>query len=804
MTEYNDKKLSYNDFKEEVLNDYRIVALSRQLSLLGRKEVLSGKAKFGIFGDGKEVAQVAYAKFFKNGDWRSGYYRDQTFMMAAGLLSPEEFFALLYGDTDYNNNPHNGGRSFNNHFSTANQYLDGEWRDLTNQKNSSADISPTAGQMPRLLGLALASKIFRNNTNLKDLKKFSVNGNEVAFGTIGDASTSEGHFWETINAAGVLEVPLAIAVWDDGYGISVPKKYQTTKQSISEVLKGFERDNKGGILIYKAKGWNYPELVKVFKEGIERCRTEHIPVVFHIEELTQPQGHSTSGSHERYKSHERLSFEEDFDAIKKMKEWIIENSIANENELQEIENEVVIQAKEAQKKAWANFTEPMRKERDDLVRIIDNRSCMCRNEELDKVTILTDELRRIMNPIRKDMFSYSKKLLRHVCLDCPIRQKLQEDLHFWLKRNYDIAKTRYSSHLYIENNKSALKVKTIKPDFSQDMVPGREILRDNWTKLFSKYPELLVFGEDVGNLGGVNQSFEGLQAKFGEIRIFDTGIRENTILGQGIGMALRGLRPIVEIQYFDYLLYAIQTLSDDLATLLYRTVGTQKAPVIISTRGHRLEGIWHSGSPLSMVINSIRGVYVCVPRNMTQAAGFYNTLIQSDDSAIVIEPLNGYRLKEKKPLNIGDYCIPLGYPEVLIEGSDITIVTYGSSVRIAEEAVLQLKDFNIKAELIDVQTLLPFDIDNLIVKSLEKTNKLLIFDEDVPGGATAFILQKIIEEQKGWRYLDIEPQTLSGKEHRPAYSTDGDYFSNPNVEDVFETVYDIMHRYNPEKYPKLF
>lgn len=802
-----DHKLSFEDFKKEVLADYKVANLSRQLSILGRKEVLTGKAKFGIFGDGKEIAQLAMAKYFRNGDWRSGYYRDQTFMMAAGLLTPEEFFSQLYGDTDLNNNPAHGGRLFNNHFATRSLNDDGTWKNLMTQKNSSSDISPTAGQMPRLLGLAWASKIYRENKDLHGYTNFSNNGNEVAFGTIGDASTSEGHFWETINAAAVLQVPLAISVWDDGYGISVPKNYQTAKESISEALEGFAmKDGKKGFLIFKGKGWDYPGLIKLYKDGIEKCRNEHIPVLFHIDEMTQPTGHSTSGSHERYKSPERLKWEQEYDPIKKMKEWLLETKIATEEELVEIEKAAEEEAKLARKNAWKKFTEPLKRERDNLVKIIDNRSCVCKKQHIDKVGILTEELKKIINPIRKDNFSYAKKILRHVCLDCSIRKKLQDDISAWLEKNYNDAGPKYHSHLYCESARSALNIEPVQLQFSENspLVNGREILRDNFDYLFKKHPLLLTFGEDTGKLGDVNQGLEGLQEKYGEIRISDTGIRETTILGQGIGAALRGLRPIVEIQYFDYLLYALQTLSDDLATLHYRTRGGQIAPVIVRTRGHRLEGIWHSGSPLSMVINSIRGIYVCVPRNMTQAAGFYNTLLESDDSALVIEPLNGYRLKERRPDNIGEFKVPLGVPEILIPGDDITLVTYGSCVRIAQDAIKQLKEFNINVELIDVQTLLPFDIHNIILESIKKTNRVIFFDEDVPGGATAFMMQKVLEEQGAYYYLDSKPATLTAAEHRPAYSTDGDYFSNPNAENVFEAVYDIMHEANPEKYPKIY
>ncbi len=793
--------------KQEVLNDYKLANLSRQISLFGRKEVLTGKAKFGIFGDGKEIAQIAMAKNFRDGDWRSGYYRDQTFMMAAGLFSATEFFAQLYGETDRELNPGNGGRSFNNHFSTRSLNSDGTWKDLMKQKNSSADISPTAGQMARWVGLGYASKLFRNIKELHQFTELSDKGNEVAFGTIGDASTSEGQFWEAINAVGVLQVPAVIAVWDDGYGISVPKKYQTTKGSISEVLKGFERTkDKPGIVILKSKGWDYPHLIKTFKEGVEIARKEHVPVVFHIEEITQPQGHSTSGSHERYKSEERLKWELEFDGLKKMREWIISENLANEAELSKIEEEAITEAKQAKKDAWKKFKAPVKSERDKLVELIDNRSCKCKREGYDKVGTFTNHLKKIVDPIRKDNFSTAKKILRHVCTDCNIREKLQKDLTNWLDRNYEDNYERYNTALYNESKFSALSVKEIKPIIKADSqeVAGREVLRDNWDYLFNKYPKLVTFGEDAGNIGGVNQSYEGLQKKYGELRVTDTGIREQTILGQGIGLALRGLRPVAEIQYFDYLLYALQGMSDDLATTHYRTAGGQVAPVIISTRGHRLEGIWHSGSPLSMVINSIRGIYICVPRNMTQAAGFYNTLLEGEDPALVIEPLNGYRLREKRPENIGEYKIPLGMPEILNEGTDVTLVTYGSCVRIAQDAIEQLKEFNISVELIDVQTLLPFDRKHMIAESVKKTNRIVFFDEDVPGGATAFMMQKVLEDQNAYYYLDSEPRTVTAKDHRPAYATDGDYFSNPNAEDVFEAIYSMMNEADPKKYPELY
>jgi 2-oxoisovalerate dehydrogenase E1 component len=800
----NNNQTASNLNKEIILSDYRLANLSRNLSVIGRREVLSGKAKFGIFGDGKEIAQIAMAKQFRNGDWRSGYYRDQTWMMAMGLYDAVEFFHQLYGNTDREINPGSGGRVFNNHFSVPNINPDGTWRDLTKQKNSSSDISPTAGQMPRLLGLAYASKLFRQNKNLHQFKTLSLQGNEVAFGSIGDASTSEGHFWETINAAGVLQVPLAVSVYDDGYGISVPKKYQTTKGSISDILKGFENEpGKLGILIYKGKGWDYPGLVKMYEEGIEICRRDHIPVVFHIEEVTQPLGHSTSGSHERYKSDERLKWEEEYDPIRKMREWIIDQGIASGDISDKIAEEAEAEAKESRKKAWEMFQDPIRIERDALVKIIGDRKCTCsekvKEETVDKIT---DDLRKVLSPIRKDNFMAARKILRNVCNSCLVADSLKEELHGWLKRNYEDAAKSYNTFLYNETPTSVLNVLHVSPQYSENSpeVPGRQILKDNYDKLFEKYPLLVTFGEDTGYIGGVNQSLEGLQKKYGELRITDTGIREATILGQGIGLALRGMRPIAEIQYLDYLMYALQVLSDDLATTHYRTAGRMIAPLIIRTRGHRLEGIWHSGSPMSMLINSVRGVYVCAPRDMTRAAGFYNTLLEGMDPAIVIEPLNGYRLKERMPDNIGEYRIQLGIPDVLNEGTDLTIVTYGSTVRIALEAVRQLASHDISVELIDVQTLVPFDTNRIILESLKKTNRVLFLDEDVPGGTTALMMQEVLEKQDGWHFLDSPPATLTAKEHRPAYTTDGDYFSKPNAEDVFDKVYEIMREAVPAKY----
>ena len=790
--------------KETILADFRLANLSRNLSIIGRREVLSGKAKFGIFGDGKEIIQIAMAKQFKEGDWRSGYYRDQTWMMAMGLYGSLEFFHQLYGNTNREINPGSGGRVFNNHFSIPNINPDGTWRDLTKQKNSSSDISPTAGQMPRLLGLAYASKLFRQNKDLHKYSTLSVNGNEVAFGSIGDASTSEGHFWETINAAGVLQVPMAISVYDDGYGISVPKKYQTTKGSISDVLKGFESEpDKPGILIYKGKGWDYPGLIKLYEEGIAICRKDHIPVLFHIEDVTQPLGHSTSGSHERYKSAERLKWEEDFDPIKKMREWIVNQNIASEEDLNKVAAEAEEEAKNSRKKAWEMFQNPIKIERDALAKIIADRSCRCHEEAKEtSVDKITEDLVKVISPIRKDNFMAARKILRNVCESCNKSDNLKEELHGWLKRNYADASLSYDAFLYNETPTSVLKVKPVAPIYSENSpeVPGRQILRDNYEKLFTKNPLLVTFGEDTGKIGGVNQSLEGLQKKFGELRITDTGIRETTILGQGIGLALRGLRPIAEIQYLDYLMYALQILSDDLATTHYRTAGRMVAPLIISTRGHRLEGIWHSGSPMSMLINSVRGIYVCTPRDMTRAAGFYNTLLEGNDPAIVIEPLNGYRLKEKMPDNIGEYRIQLGIPEILRSGTDLTLVTYGSTVRIAAEAVNQLAAHDISVELIDVQTLVPFDTSKVIINSVKKTNRILFLDEDVPGGTTAFMMQEILEKQEGWNYLDSPPKTLTGKEHRPAYTTDGDYFSKPSAEDIFDAVYAMMKEAVPEKY----
>ncbi len=792
--------------KEDILNDYRFANESRQASLLGRREVLTGKAKFGIFGDGKEVPQLAMARAFKPGDWRSGYYRDQTFMLAAKMMTIEEIFAELYGDTDPKANPANGGRLMNNHFATRSLDENGNWLNLSKQKNSSADSSPTASQMPRALGLALASKHFRGNPELKGFTNFSNKGNEVTFATIGDASTSEGHFFETVNAAGVMSVPLAISVWDDGWGISVPNTKQTTKNNISEILSGFEKQKgTNGYYIYKAQCGDYENLINIYTEGIEKCRKEHVPVLFHITNCTQPQGHSTSGSHERYKTTEQLEQEKQDDCIKGMRSWIIKNKIASEEELETIEKESVKRVRQARKNAWNNYQKPIIAKKKEFLKMVDVTTCNC--AKTSKIENIKKELASVGEPIYKDLISAARKILRLICDSCSNpHNSLKKNVTKWLEKEMEDMHCRYSAHLYSESLMSVNGMETVEPKYSKSskMVPGREVLRDNFDYIFKNKPEVIAFGEDVGRIGGVNQTYEGLQEKYGEHRIFDTGIREATIIGQGLGMALRGLRPIAEIQYFDYLLYGLQVMSDDLATMHYRTNGGQKAPMIISTRGHRLEGIWHSGSPLSMVINSIRGVHIAVPRNMTEAAGFYNTYLNSDQPALIIEPLNGYRLREKYPENIGKFKTPPGKPEILREGTDLTIVTYGSCVRIAEDAANQLKDFNISVELIDVRTLIPFDINGTITKSLSKTNKVLFFDEDVPGGATAYMMQKVIEQGNGYYMLDAEPATLTAKAHRAAYSTDGDYFSNPNAEDVFDSVYNIMHEYNPEIYPKIF
>jgi len=808
MSSQTNRELNFDEFKQEVLRDYQLAHTSRQMSVLARKEVLNGRAKFGIFGDGKEVAQLALAKQFRDGDWRSGYYRDQTLILALGLTTPKIFFAQLYGETNTELNPDNSGRSFNNHYGTQLIDENDNWLVQTSRKNSSSDISPTAGQMPRLLGLALASKIYRNSPNLHHLTDFSKMGDEVAFGTIGDASTSEGHFFETMNAAGVLQVPMAISVWDDGFGISVPKKMQTVHASISKALKGFEKGvkDKRGIFIYQAKGWDYPALCQMYEQGVSRCRKEHVPVLFHVDELTQPSGHSTSGSHERYKTEERLKFEKDFDCLLKFRQWVLEMGIANDAELDAIEEAAFHEVRQAQKEAFKDYMSTLEKERDSLIAIINQKSCVCDNSRQELINQEIHHLKTVITLNRREILSTARKLLRYFCSSCQFPNNLKTELQTWVAAYNAETHKMYSAWLYSESPSSAMNVEPIAPNFETDapMVPGREIIRDNYDALLARDPRVLIFGEDTGLLGGVNQTLEGLQAKYSKWRVSDTGIRETSIAGKAIGLSLRGLRPIAEIQYFDYLLYALQTLSDDIATTRFRTKNRQQVPLIISTRGHRLEGIWHSGSPMSMIINAIRGMYVCVPRDMTRAAGFYNTLIKGNDPALVIEPLNGYRIREKRPSNMGEYCIPLGIPEILTQGNDVTLVTYGSCVRIAMEAVEQLSAIGIQVELIDVQTLLPFDISGKILESIKKTNKVVFFDEDVPGGATAYMMQKVVEEQGAFFHLDAPPVTVTAKEHRPAYGTDGDYFSNPNAEDVYEAIYGMLSDVNPIKYPPIY
>ncbi len=793
------KEISFEDFKIEVLNDYKLAVTSRECSLLGRREVLTGKAKFGIFGDGKEVPQLAMAKAFKNGDFRSGYYRDQTFMMAIGALNMQQFFAGLYGHTDIDHDPMSAGRQMGGHFATHSLNEDGSWKNLTLQKNSSSDISPTAGQMPRLLGLAQASKIYRNVPGITNKTNFSINGNEIAWGTIGNASTSEGLFFETINAAGVLQVPMVMSVWDDNYGISVHARHQTTKESISEILNGFQRDNeKNGYEILTVKGWDYPALVETYQKAAHIAREEHVPVLIHVQELTQPQGHSTSGSHERYKDAERLQWEGDYDCNRQMRLWMIALNIVTPEELDELESAIKKEVLEGKKKAWEAFVSPMKEEQKELIALISSLVSGQANEA--KISALVTDLKSIKEPIRKDIIVTSRKALR--LLD----ENSRKVLSTWISKYKENIQPKFSSHLFSQSENTVTSVEEILPTFDNNAedVDARLILRDNFDAIFSKYPEALVFGEDAGNIGDVNQGLEGMQEKYGELRVADVGIREATILGQGIGMAMRGLRPIAEIQYLDYLLYAIQIMSDDLATLQYRTRGRQKAPLIIRTRGHRLEGIWHSGSPMGMIINAVRGIHVLVPRNMTKAAGFYNALLESDEPALVIECLNGYRLKEKMPNNMGEFKTAIGVVENIRNGNDITVVSYGSTLRLIEQAAEELEEFGISVEIIDAQSLLPFDVNHDIVKSVAKTNRLLVVDEDVPGGASAYILQQVIDEQNAYKYLDSKPDTLTAKAHRPAYGTDGDYFSKPSAEDIFEKVYAMMHESNPSKYPSLY
>ena len=799
--------VSFQDFKNQILADYKLGRISREMSYMARREVLTGKAKFGIVGDGKELPQLAMAKVFRNGDFRSGYYRDQTFALAVGALSVESFFAQLYADTSVEREPASAGRQMNGHFATRSLNEDGTWKDLTQIKNISSDISPTAGQMPRLLGLAQASKVYKS-VKFHGSEKFSNNGNEVAFGTIGDASSAEGHFWETLNAACALQVPMILSIWDDGYGISVPTHDQRAKEDMAEMLSGFQRKEgkTEGCEIIQVKAWDYPALLDAYARAEHFARTESVPVVIHVTEVTQPQGHSTSGSHERYKSEDRLRWEADFDGLEKFKEWILNYSIeiegkeeilATVEELENIEKEAKKIAKDGQKKAWNNYRNSIEVIKNEVLPLVEN--LKSQNSEVEA------ELQKfgsLISYAKKDVFS----LMRKVLLLTRTHQSTERQ---WLASKYQQLlaqeKDNYSSHLYSESEWKSTNVKEVKPIYSEnsEMVDGRVVVRNNFDKIFEKYPETLVFGEDAGNIGDVNQGLEGLQEKYGKVRVADTGIREATILGQGIGMAMRGLRPIAEIQYLDYILYCLQGISDDLATLHYRTKGGQKAPVIIRTRGHRLEGIWHSGSPMAGIINLVKGVNVLVPRNLTKAAGFYNTMLQSDEPAIIVETLNGYRLKEKQPDNLGEFTVPVGKIEVTKEGKDVTLVTYGSTWRLVMEAAEELEKLGISAEVIDIQSLIPFDVSHEIAESVKKTNRLVIIDEDVEGGTSAFILQQIVEKQKAFRYLDSAPLTIAANDHRPAYASDGDYFSKPSVDDMVEKIYAVFHEANPSQFPKI-
>lgn len=798
------KKSTLGIANDEILQDFRLACESRHASLFGRKEVFMGKAKFGIFGDGKEVAQIAMAKAFQNGDFRSGYYRDQTFMFAIGELSIQEYFAQLYAHPDETLEPASAGRMMNGHFATRMLDASGAFKNLTASKNSSADISPTAGQMPRLVGLAFASKLYRENKALhaKEFEDYSINGNEVAFGTIGNASTSEGLFYESINAAGVLQIPMLMAIWDDAYGISVPQEFHTTKGSISEALAGFQRTkDKKGYEIIVVKGWDYEALIAAFQKAAKISREEHVPTMVHVVEMTQPQGHSTSGSHERYKSKERLEWEAEHDCIKKFREYIVAEGIATEEELDQIDKEAKETAKKAKEEAWKAFSGSLKEDQQTVLGLLDQAAA--ESSKSEQVKAIAQELKEAMNPIRMDAVKAAKRALWEMRgEDHEGRTQLAQWVEDIMQSSFD----RYSSHVTSESDESPLKVEEIKPTYDSEAkeVDGREVVQACFDAALARDPRIFAFGEDVGKIGDVNQGFAGLQEKYGEWRVMDTGIREATIIGQGIGAAMRGLRPIAEIQYLDYLLYAIQILSDDLATLQYRTKGGQKAPLIVRTRGHRLEGVWHSGSMISLILGSLRGIHLLVPRDMTRAAGFYNTLLQSDDPALMIECLNGYRLKEKMPTNIGEFTVPLGVPEVLREGQDVTVVTYGSMCRIIMESATKLEELGISVEVIDVQSLMPFDLHHSIVESLKKTNRVVFADEDVPGGASAYMMQKVLEEQGGYRYLDSQPVTITGKEHRPAYASDGDYFSKPNVEEVVEKVYKLMNEFNPGSYPAIY
>lgn len=794
------ENITFEEFKVEILNDYKIAVTSRECSLLGRREVLTGKAKFGIFGGGKELPQIAWAKTFKNGDFRSGYYRDQTFMMAIGELSIEQFFAGLYAHTDINFDPMSAGRQMGGHFVTHSLDENFEWKDLTKQKNSSSDISPTAAQMPRLLGLAQASKVYKNLDGF-DASKFSSEGSEVAWGTIGNASTSEGIFFETINAAGVLQVPMVISVWDDDYGISVHAKHQTTKENISKVLSGFQRDDEdAGYEILNVKGWDYPALINCYEKAGQIARLEHVPVLIHVEELTQPQGHSTSGSHERYKNTERLQWEKNNDCNLKFREWIINSNIATEDELFNLEKNIKLEVKAGKIKAWNDFINPIKTDARAVISLLHAAAKVSSQKSFIEKEIA--KLEAIKEPIKKDILGVSRDVLKYLIHD-NTSEKTQ--LIHWINDYTNLGQSKFSTLLYSESDQRAENIKTLPPTYSDrsEFVDGRIIIRDNFDQIFSKYPEALIFGQDSGAIGDVNQGLEGLQEKYGSTRIADAGIREATIIGQGIGMAMRGLRPIAEIQYLDYLMYALQIISDDLATLHYRTLGKQKAPMIIRTRGHRLEGIWHSGSQMGGILNLIRGVHVLVPRNMTKAAGFYNTLLESDQTALVVECLNGYRLKEKKPDNMGEFKTPIGIVEIVKAGRDLTLVSYGSTLRLAEQAARELLEVDIDVEVIDVQSLIPFDRNQDILKSIQKTNRLLIVDEDVPGGASAYILTEILKQKGAYENFDSVPQLLTAQAHRPAYGSDGDYFSKPSKNDIFEKAYGILHESNPTDYPKL-
>ena len=794
---------SYKISKKEILDDFLLMNISRNISYIGRKEVFMGRAKFGVFGDGKELPQIAMSKFFRNGDFRSGYYRDQTFMMAINQLTPDQFFAQLYAHTDIKKDPHSGGRQMNCHFGTRLLNENGQWKTQTDMMNSASDISCVSGQMPRIVGLAYASKLYRNNKNLSDMENFSINGNEVVFGTIGDASTSEGHFWEAINACGVLQVPLVMSIWDDGYGISVPSKYHTSRNDLSKALSGFQRSSKkeNGYEIFTVYAWDYINLLKTYQKAVRIAREDHVPCIIHVKDVTQPQGHTTSGSHERYKSTKRLEWEKDFCCIKKMREWIIENNFASNHEIESVETDAKEIAKKSRNRSWKSYRDDIKEDFDDAITVITR---IAQNSPKNKKEIINirKNLSKTIHPLKSDILKSLRFVRRIIRNENNLANNYLLSLISEKEKKYN---DDYSSHLYSESENSAIKIKEVSPEYNDksELVDGREIINKYFFELFDKNPKVFAVGEDVGKIGGVNQGFAGIQDKFGIDRITDTGIREASIIGQGIGAALRGLRPIVEIQYLDYVYWALQTLSDDLSTLQYRTKGGQKAPLIIRTRGHRLEGIWHSGSPMGTLINSLRGIYVLVPRNFVEAVGMYNTLLTSDEPGIIIEPLNAYRLKENLPTNLSKIKVEFGCPYIIRNGSDITVVTYGSMCRIALEAINQLQEVGISCELIDVRTLLPFDKNNIISNSLKKTNRIVFVDEDVSGGATAFMMQNVIEKQNGYYFLDSKPITIHSNDHRPAYSTDGDYFSKPNCEDIFNKIYSLFSELDPRSYPKI-